>query len=145
MTECCKIPDLTDEKDINEIIEATAKSIDPKKEPNLFGCVVNQKFFEKMKLVDKKNEIDKAACHKFIQEKIKDAGFRDIAAKGIDTCLDDLKENGNEYQKYTEIPKEKCDIKFDYFTDCINLDMFMVNFQIKKSLNFNCVSALEMS
>lgn len=79
-----------------------------------------------MNLLDKNKEIDKAACKKLVNEKIKDKEFKDIAEKGIDTCLDDLKENGADYQKYSEIPKDKCDIKFDFFSDCITLDMFMV-------------------
>lgn len=93
--------------------------------------LVNQKYFEKMNLVDKNKEIDKIASKKYVNEKIKDKAFRVIAEKAIDTCLDDLKQNGDEYQKYSEIPKDKCNIKFDYFTDCLTLEMFMVNFNLR--------------
>lgn len=39
MTECCKIPEIADEKVLYEIEEATSKTVDPAKDPNLFGCV----------------------------------------------------------------------------------------------------------
>ena len=98
-----------------------------------------------MNLVDKNKEIDKIASKKFVHEKIKDKEFRDIAEKGIDMCLDDLKEHGDEYQKYSEIPKDKCNIKFDYFTDCLTLEMFMVNFKLRNIAEYYNFVHLEMS
>lgn len=39
ITECCKIPELSDKEDIIEIVNALEKTLEPTKDPNLFGCV----------------------------------------------------------------------------------------------------------
>lgn len=74
--------------------------------------------------MDKNKDIDKAACKKYVEDKLKDKPFKEVATKGLDTCLEDIKKNGDKYQKLIEITKEKCDVRPMILTSCLDIEMF---------------------
>lgn len=79
----------------------------------------------KLKIL-KNGTIDLEAAQKYFNETIVDDTWKQIIKNSVDFCQPEILQNAEKLQAGSLIPKERCDISFEDFLNCVYIHSFAV-------------------
>jgi hypothetical protein len=72
------------------------------------------------------DKLDKAETKQFVNKVMK-APWLSIYEAAVEPCIDMIAEHAPAHQKKFKFPKEKCDAKYAFFSECLLLKAFNVS------------------
>lgn len=74
----------------------------------------------------KNGTIDLEAAQNYFNESVFDDPWKQIFKDSVNFCLPEILQNAEKLQTDSLVPKDRCDVSFDYFLGCVNIHSFAV-------------------
>lgn len=74
----------------------------------------------------KNGTIDLEAAQNYFNESIIDDTWKQIIKDSVNFCQPEILQHAEKLQVDSIIPKDSCDVSFDYFLDCVQIHSFAV-------------------